>query len=229
MNKYFFKNSALLLSTVIVSAGILPNISQAEEVTTNKNKINIFTKHENNNLVDKNTKKMNVFNINDNNFKLPTIQEMTPEQLEHFNNIVDEQVLLNGKDNPEEFRRSVVAFFDSTSVLYMQNEMATSALGLWIANDVFGAAINTAIGMAVGGGVGIAAIQAYIKKVGKEAAKKMFYKTIKDKLLAIGAGSLAASIEGAINFAFNYLDFGNALAKYLDSKDYKPNNGRINF
>ncbi|MFS1519569.1 DNRLRE domain-containing protein [Bacillus sp. SCS-151] len=89
------------------------------------------------------------------------------------------------------------------------------------------ALLNTALGFAVGGGVG--AIQAYIIKKGKKAAKRMFYKTVVSRLKAWGAKKLAFAVGAAVAFALNYADVGGAIARYLDKKDKKPRNGYIDF
>ncbi|MBU3092376.1 hypothetical protein KPL35_09820 [Clostridium sp. CF011] len=101
--------------------------------------------------------------------------------------------------------------------------------GGWLGVDVMpvwvaGAAFNTAIGLAVGG-VGVGAISSYIRKVGVSEAKKIFNRSIKTKLLSIGAGALAGGLGRAVDFAINAADIGNTVAKYLDNHDSKPGNG----
>lgn len=91
---------------------------------------------------------------------------------------------------------------------------------VWVA----GTAINTAIGLAIGGG-GAAAVSAFIRKKGVNEAKKIFTRTVKSKLVAMGAGALAGGAVFAINFAVNASDVGGTAAKWLDNHDSKPGNG----
>jgi RHS repeat-associated protein len=96
-----------------------------------------------------------------------------------------------------------------------------------ISVDWAGSVFNTAVSWALTGSFGLAAIQAYIKKKGKEAARRMFYKTVKDKLIAWGAGSLAVSLGFIVDTVLDYYDIGGWIAKKLDSIDRKPRNGWI--
>lgn len=90
----------------------------------------------------------------------------------------------------------------------------------------FAAAIfNTIIGIIVGGGV--YKVQTYIIKVGEKEAQRIFYKTIGSRLKAWGAKKLAIALGVIITFAMNYLDMGTVIAKELDMRDKKPNNGYI--
>lgn len=88
-----------------------------------------------------------------------------------------------------------------------------------------GALLNTAIGFAVGGGVG--AIQAFIIKKGKREAEKLFSRTVVSRLKAWGAKKLAVSVGVAVTVALNYLDIGTQIAKQLDKRDKRPNNGYV--
>lgn len=88
-----------------------------------------------------------------------------------------------------------------------------------------GATFNTAIGFAVGGGVG--AIQGFIAKKGKKEAAKLFSRTVTSRLKAWGFTKLALSVNGAVQWALNYSDVGGHIARYLDAHDSKPKNGWI--
>lgn len=88
-----------------------------------------------------------------------------------------------------------------------------------------GAVFNGIIGFAVGGGVG--AIQSFIIKKGKEEAKRLFTKTVVSKLKAWGAPKLALAAGAAVTVALNYMDVGTTIAKQLDKRDKRPNNGWI--
>lgn len=88
-----------------------------------------------------------------------------------------------------------------------------------------GAVFNGAIGFAVGGGVG--AIQSFIIKKGKKQAQKLFTRTVVSKLKAWGAPKLALAVGASVTVALNYMDVGTRIAKQLDKKDKRPNNGWI--
>ncbi|GKU82588.1 hypothetical protein [Niallia sp. NCCP-28] len=88
-----------------------------------------------------------------------------------------------------------------------------------------GAIFNTAIGFAVGGGVG--AIQAYILKKGKKEAARIFTKTVTSRLKAWGAKKLALIVGVSVTTALNYLDIGTNIARQIDKRDSKKNNGYI--
>lgn len=99
--------------------------------------------------------------------------------------------------------------------------------GFAVSRSVVASGINAAISVAVGGGVGIAGVKAFIMRKGKEEAKRIFTRTVKSKLIALGCGSMAASAEWAINFAINAMDIGGAAADWLDAHDTYHNNGWI--
>ncbi|AKO95127.1 hypothetical protein BEH_15635 [Priestia filamentosa] len=88
-----------------------------------------------------------------------------------------------------------------------------------------GAVFNTAIGFAIGGGAG--AIQAFIVKKGKKEAQKLFTRTVVSRLKAWGAPKLAAAVGTSVTIALNYADVGTQIAKQLDKRDKRPNNGWI--
>lgn len=190
---------------------------------------------------------------------MPSVQQMTEEQKEMFNKIVDEQVALSGLEGEAKyaFHDTIEGFFDKSSEIYNDIEKASSTLeekiddlddteenkeiaqnilfgtnsivaaseGI-ISVRVAGATLNTAIGFAVGGGVG--AIQAFIVSKGKKEAQKLFTKTVVSRLNAWGAPKLAASAGAAVAFALNYSDIGTNVAKWYDKRDSKPNNGYVN-
>ncbi|WP_347284046.1 hypothetical protein [Lactobacillus taiwanensis] len=82
-----------------------------------------------------------------------------------------------------------------------------------------GAAIDTAIGIAVGGGAG-AGLRVLLMRKGKHEAIGIVKRAAQRHLPWIS--------EGAIDIALNYLSPGTYLAKWWDSRDKYPNNGRIN-
>lgn len=82
-----------------------------------------------------------------------------------------------------------------------------------------GAAIDTAIGIAVGGGAG-AGLRVLLMRKGKHEAVGIIKRAAQRYLPGISGA--------AIDTALNYLSPGNFLAKWWDSRDRYPNNGRIN-
>ncbi|WP_235941592.1 hypothetical protein [Paenibacillus puerhi] len=101
------------------------------------------------------------------------------------------------------------------------------ALGLALGVNFVASAINVALGLIVGGGVG--AIQAYIISKGKKEAARIFTSTVTSKLIAWGFPKLAAFAGVAVAYAMDYIDIGARIAQYLDSVDSKPGNGWIDF
>ncbi|MHB8126895.1 MAG: hypothetical protein ACYDEJ_14915 [Desulfitobacteriaceae bacterium] len=87
-----------------------------------------------------------------------------------------------------------------------------------------GAIFTTLIGSIIGG-VGVGSIAAYVARVGAAQAARIFTRSLATKLAAIGCASLAVSLGPIVQTALNYLDFGTFVAKKLDSKDCRPNNG----
>ncbi|MCY9575802.1 hypothetical protein [Bacillus xiamenensis] len=77
----------------------------------------------------------------------------------------------------------------------------------------------------MGGGVG--AIQSFIISKGKKEAQKIFTRTVTSKLKAWGAKHLATAVGVSVAFALNYLDIGTQIAKQLDKRDKRPNNGWV--
>ncbi|MGK5512147.1 hypothetical protein [Brevibacillus formosus] len=167
---------------------------------------------------------------------IPSVHEMSSEQRKLFDSLVEEEVKRNGQDNPEQFRKALTDLFDSRTSGLNFNRLALQAQGIeskdirvnWgIGVNFAASAINVALGLIAGGGVG--AIQAYIISVGKKEAARIFTATVTSKLIAWGAPKLAVFVGTAVTFAMDYLDIGAKIAEYLDSRDSKPNNGWIDF
>lgn len=196
------------------------------------------------------------FDLEEEVANMPTIDEMTPEQKELFDEIVAEQIALAGIEETEVFEEALTDFFDENSDTYndldngqvelekaIEDETqvsltkqafdeilgvkeAQAAITVKVGVKFAGAVFNTAIGFAVGGGVG--AIQAYIIHKGKEEARKLFTRTVTSRLKAWGAKKLAISVGICVTVALNYMDIGTQIAKQLDKRDKIPNNGWIN-
>ncbi|MED5051002.1 RHS repeat-associated core domain-containing protein [Anoxybacillus rupiensis] len=113
------------------------------------------------------------------------------------------------------------AYTKNNPVMYIDSSGHLRIIGVNLAGSIF----NFAIGAAVGGGTG--AIQAFIIKKGKEAAKRLFYKTVVSRLQAWGANKLAWIVGFAVGVALDYLDIGTMIAKEIDKRDKHPKNGWI--
>ncbi|WP_197226030.1 hypothetical protein [Bacillus xiamenensis] len=128
-------------------------------------------------------------------------------------------------NNQNDFSDNQFATIKNTfsDMIGIKETQAAWKIGLSV--RVTGAIINTAIGIAVGGGVG--AIQSFIISKGKKEAQKIFTRTVTSKLKAWGAKHLATAVGVSVAFALNYLDIGTQIAKQLDKRDKRPNNGWV--
>lgn len=150
---------------------------------------------------------------------------MSDEEKDLFYSLIDEQVELEKQKNKNDFDEEK---FRAELIFVFQNGFKNSrAIGWSIANGTVASAINVALGMAVGGGIG--SIQAFIRQSGTEASKRLFYKTIKTKILSWGANQFAWAAGFGAELVFGILDPGTRIAQWLDSIDYIPNNGSFDF
>ncbi|GAA1367827.1 hypothetical protein GCM10009597_00510 [Peribacillus frigoritolerans] len=133
-----------------------------------------------------------------------------------------EEINTTTYENDDEVEVSAKKIFDKTFAIEKAHAVQVK-VGVKFAGAVF----NGAIGFAIGGGVG--AIQAFIIKKGKKEAEKLFTKTVVSRLKAWGAPKLALATGACVTIALNYLDVGNQIAKQLDKRDKRPNNGWIDF
>lgn len=192
---------------------------------------------------------------------MPSVDEMTKDEKELFDQIVEEQTELSGINDKKTFEESLTDFFDKKSDTYndltaaqdnlvekidessvvdndedqlafMKNAFTDTfgvkeaqAVKIGIPVRFAGAVFNTVIGFAVGGGVG--AIQSFIIHKGKQAAQRVFTRTVVSRLKAWGAVKLAVTVGVCVNVALNYLDLGTQIAKQLDKRDRRPNNGWV--
>lgn len=221
----FKKTSIIALSSTLLLSGVLPSVSHAAKMD------NVQTP----NITALNDASEQAYNVDESLFeRTPTIDEMTEEQKTLFKQLVHEEAIRSDSENPELYEEVLTSFFtqDSYNTFNLpasetKLKRAKRAAGLRIGADFAASAINVALGIAVGGGVG--AIQAYIISKGKKEAQRLFTKTVTSKLKAWGANKLAWAIGGAVGFAMDYGNIGSAVTKYLDRKDSKPNNGWIDF
>lgn len=94
-----------------------------------------------------------------------------------------------------------------------------------ISASFLGSVLDAAIGAVVGGGAGAAL--SLVRKKGVKYVKKILYSRLKATLVNIGLGRANATILAGLEIALNYYSPGNQLAKWVDSKDKKRNNGWI--
>ncbi|MFJ7746469.1 hypothetical protein [Peribacillus sp. NPDC097295] len=133
----------------------------------------------------------------------------------------------------EQVKNSNTSTDNSDDVVQVSIDLLNKTFGVETAHAVqvkvgvkfAGAVFNGAIGFAVGGGVG--AIQSFILKKGKKQAEKLFTKTVVSRLKAWGAPKLALAVGACVTVALNYLDVGTQIAKQLDKRDKRSNNGWI--
>ncbi|ODJ48817.1 hypothetical protein BFR34_08055, partial [Brochothrix thermosphacta DSM 20171 = FSL F6-1036] len=88
-----------------------------------------------------------------------------------------------------------------------------------------GTMLDVAIGLAIG--VGVGAIAGYIRSKGKKEAARVFSRTVKSRLIAWGAPKLAWAVGVSVTVALTYSDVGGMIAKQIDKRDKKKNNGYI--
>ena len=154
-----------------------------------------------------------------------SMEDFFNEETDTYHDLEQAQIELDLKvetlDNNEEYS------FIKSSIYNVLGIKQASAAKVRISNKLAGALLNGAIGFAVGGGVG--AIQGFILKKGKEEAKKLFTRTVVSRLKAWGAPKLAFAVGASVIVALNYLDIGNQIAKQIDKRDKRPNNGYIDF
>lgn len=64
-------------------------------------------------------------------------------------------------------------------------------------------------------------------KKGKKQAEKLFTRTVVSRMKAWGAPKSALAVGACVTVALNFLDVGTQIAKQLDKRDKRPNNGWI--
>lgn len=154
---------------------------------------------------------------------------MSKSEKKLFNQLIEEEIQKEKREaelNDELFIEEV--FRNQLIYSLNRNLLDTKDLRieLYISNKIVASTINVIIGVTVGG-VGAGAVSAYIRVVGKDAARRVFSKTLTTQLLAWGAPKVASTVGVIVDFILEYTDFGDKIASYLDSKDIRPNNGRF--
>jgi hypothetical protein len=157
------------------------------------------------------------------------------KESESFNNLEGlqnelEESIIQHLENEKETSAELISFLENASVSTFGVTSAKAISNPFkgkvrISVKAAGAVFNTVIGIAVGGGVG--AIQAFIVKKGKDAAQKLFTRTVVSRLKAWGAPKLALVVGVSVTTALNYLDIGTNIAKQIDKRDSKKNSGYI--
>lgn len=116
-------------------------------------------------------------------------------------------------------------------IVYQSLSPYRSKAGFWdgkgITVDEFAIAFATIVQTLIGG---YATLGAYAAKHGQKLAREMMSRAA--KAAAKRFGILTGMFAGILETAFKVLNFygnvGLALAKFIDARDYYPNNGRIN-
>lgn len=156
---------------------------------------------------------------------------------EAYYKIVDEQVDLEKKKlgktfNEKEFKKELLYVLETKDSLKTLNSRDVSKIvpkwsyTISIRNSIVSAAINTSINVTLIA-FGVGSVAALIKKQGAESARRIFYKTLYSRFMDWGATSLAVASVVAVDFIFNLLNPGEAIARWADSKDVRPNNGYL--
>lgn len=95
-----------------------------------------------------------------------------------------------------------------------------------IKNKYVAATIDTILnGILIASGVG--SLSVALKKFGAKQLQYIFIKTIKKKVIGKAAIALGVSLSSIAGFLNYVADPAGKIAKYLDSKDKKPNNGYL--
>lgn len=95
-----------------------------------------------------------------------------------------------------------------------------------IKNKYVAATIDTILnGILIASGVG--SLSVALKKFGAKQLQYIFIKTIKKKVIGKAAIALGISLSSIAGFLNYVADPAGKIAKYLDAKDKKPNNGYL--
>jgi hypothetical protein len=132
------------------------------------------------------------------NFNLNT---MNAEEKEAFYQAVNEEANSKGS-NREAYKKALIGIFNPEASNFNDLEATVNLINKnpfcrfpIMSVNVLGSILNVTISTLITGSLAGGAVSAYIKKVGKEEAKRIFTKSIKSKLIAIGAGPLAIRIK----------------------------------
>ena len=161
--------------------------------------------------------------------------KMNESEKKAYYEAIEKQVDLMIKEygenfDAQSFREELIFVLETENSLQSLSD-ADLLAGSWIPdikikNSVAAAAFNTAIDvLLISAGVGT--VTALVKKVGVNEARKMFTRTLTSKLKAWGLVALAGFIPTCVNFVFNLLSPGSAIATFLDKNDHFKNNGYI--
>lgn len=169
--------------------------------------------------------KENVESSNLEYFYTLDINKMNSEQKKIYQEVIEQAIQKYSTDDnhfdEDEFIRQV------NTVLYMMEYgIPISRSLVSVSNDVVATAVNVAVAL-VTGGVASAAIKAYVKKVGINAAIDAITDKVIIALAAFGISNVTgikSIIKGVVN---NALDPGSAIAEWLDNRDSKPGNGSV--
>ncbi|ODJ53688.1 hypothetical protein BFR40_03480 [Brochothrix thermosphacta] len=251
---------ALSLS-LFLSVGVpaLSNVVEADESVNSVNSILLSDEEsekiaselvENSDLEINDEALENDFDLEDAVGEIPSINEMTTEEKELFDSIVNEQLQIMGVDDTEleeVYKDNLEGFFDENSETYESLQASQAKIdedikdleethlsvldktASFITGDKKVQAFRlmstrwagTILNVALGLAVGGGAISGYIRSKGKKEAARVFSRTVKSRLTAWGAPKLAWAVVGAVTFALNFSDVGGMIAKQIDKRDKK--------
>lgn len=187
------------------------------------------------NIIDEQVELAGITNPDEREIYRNALIKFFDEETSSFNNLKELQIdleksIIENIENKETTSSELMAFLENVTVstigIKSVHALSNPFKGkIRISVKAAGAVFNTAIGIAVGGGVG--AIQAYIIKKGKDEAKRLFTRTIVSRLKAWGAPKLALIVGVCVTTALNYLDIGTNIASQIDKRDSNRNNGYV--
>lgn len=168
--------------------------------------------------------------------------KMTDSERKSYNAAIDKQVekmknKYGNKLDTKKFREELVNILEKEdSLKNMQLNIKQSSIGtvnlmsntwvpdICISNDYVSAAIGV-VGVLVASGIG--SVTALVRKIGVAEARKIFTKTLKNKLTAWGCGALGVYLPKMVDYVMSVLSPEDKIAEYLDSIDDYPNDGYL--
>lgn len=216
MKKYFKKNVLVSLAFIMSLTAFSLNgntINAKEDVKTVDNANQTITEAE----------------------QMPqSYNSLTPEQKAIYDEAIEIEIAKYRGEigfNEKQFREGVKSFVFTDDAHILKNEMRMNSLarwrytGIWIDNKIVAAGINTGIALLTGG-AGTLGVKMLVRKIGTKAAIKAIEKAIRNKLVWFGLKQFTGITPVIATIVKNALDPGIAFAKWYDSIDKRPRNGR---
>lgn len=181
------------------------------------------------------------------------IQEMNAEQEQVLTQLIEDNaktINFPTEADKDSYIDVMLSFYDSTSGNFQNIEEASQALVEeidknhsspadkitgetvlaashgWISVSLLASVVNTTINLVlIGAGVG--SVWVFIKKKGVNYVRNYFKSRVKARIVAFAGAVIGVYATYIWDFMMTVLDPGMRLAKYIDSKDKKRNNGWI--